>query len=491
MKKSIVSLLFAFALNGIASAQDAPSGLLDCATTFFSQPGVRLMHRLRAADPQAQVIVNSRLPKGLSWNPSRQRVEGTVEKEGVYTYTAEVRKDGKSTYVPLTLTVSSKLQQPVPFMGWLSWNVFEYEIDDAKVRQVADAFERYGLKDAGYTYLCIDDQWHAKTRDPQTGAPQYDEKKFPKGFNDLADYVHGKGLKFGIYSDAAEQTCAGEYGSLGYEDIDARTYAKWGFDLLKYDYCGAPAERDTAEVRYKRMGDALKATGRDFLYYMCEWGLRDPWKWGERTGASTWRCTYDSRDKWDWGKYDGSHCGALQAINIMKDLWPYGGVNRFNDADMLCVGLHGKGKSSSHNGAAGMTQQEYQSQFSMWCMFASPLTLSFDVRDISPEDLAIITNKEMIAVNQDRMGLHAELIGSNKSYDIYLKDLENGDCALALLNRSEQPLTIKLPLRMIYLQDNKKYIFRDLWSKSETTVKKTLEVSVEPHETKVYRIRKQ
>ncbi len=469
-------------------APDEIASKLACATTVYSQPGIRFMQKVRATDASARITVTG-LPDGLAWNATRQLVEGTIDTEGTYTYYINIESDGETSVEPVTLTVSSKLQQPVPLMGWLSWNVFEEEINDEKVRAVADAMVKYGLKDAGYRYLCIDDLWHASARESGTGKPTYDTTKFPHGMNDLADYVHAKGLKFGIYSDAAEYTCAGAFGSYGYEKIDAKQYADWTFDLLKYDYCHAPSSQATAYTRYKAMGDALKESGRDILYYMCEWGVREPWKWGAETGATCWRCTYDTRDCWT-GQSGG--IGVLQSIAGMKDIWAYSGPNRYNDADMMCVGLHGTGKSSNDLCATGpgMTQTEYRTQFSLWCMWASPLTLSFDVRKISDADLAIITNEEMIAIDQDRLGQQAEFIGESKNIQTYMKDLENGDVAVAVVNLASSRQYVNINFSELPALDaGKKYLIRDLWEKKDLgTFADAYNTNIAAHETKVYRL---
>lgn len=471
----------------VTVTEDEAGSRLIGATQVFSQPGVRFMQKLRTVADDATLSVDG-LPAGLSWNAKRSLIEGIVDEEGEYSYTVTVTEGEETSSETIHLTVSSSLQQPVPLMGWLSWNVFEEEISDDKVRAVADAFEKYGLRDAGYRYLCLDDLWHAAARDAATGKPLYDTTKFPNGLNDLADYVHNKGLKFGIYSDAAEKTCAGAYGSYGYEEIDAKQYAEWGFDLLKYDYCGAPTDQLTARQRYQAMGDALKASGRDILFYMCEWGQREPWLWGAETGATTWRCTYDTRDGWT-GVNGG--IGVTQSIEGMRDIWPYSGPNRFNDADMMCVGLHGKGKSSNDyvSGNPGMTQTEYRTQFSLWCMWASPLTLSFDVREISDDDLAIITNEELIAINQDRMGLQAEFIGEKSNVQTYMKDLENGDVAVALVNLGNSRRVTLDFSTLSALDPEQPYVLRDLWQKKnlDQTYTGSYEVLLQRHETKVYR----
>lgn len=467
-------------------------GVLSCATIMFSQPGVRYMHKIRTVDPSAVISVSD-LPEGLTWNDRRQLVEGIVEQEGEYSYTAHVTVDGETTDEPISLTVSSDLQQPVPFMGWLSWNVVQSDISENVIRTVADAMESSGLLDAGYKYLVIDDLWHANYRQSGTNKPLPSATKFPNGMKVCADYVHSKGMKFGIYSDAAEYTCARAFGSYGYETIDANQYAEWGVDLLKYDYCSAPADVATAKQRYKTMGDALKASGRNILFYMCEWGVREPWKWATETGATCWRATYDTRDGWQ-GKDGG--IGIVESVAGMKDLWPYHGVNRFNDADMMCVGIHGTGKSSNDLVVKpGMTMTEYRTQFAMWCMWASPLTLSFDLRkSISDEDLALMTNPELIAINQDRMGQAAEFISEDANdVQLYAKDLENGDIAVAVLNMSSSahPFTVDFST-IPALDATVDYTVRDLVNRADLDdAKGTLEFkSVASHETRVVRLSK-
>ncbi len=464
-------------------------GALACATVVFSQPGVRFMHKLRANVPDAVIDVED-LPAGLTWNEERSLVEGIIEQEGEYTYTAVVTADGETTSQPISLTVSSNLDQPVPFMGWLSWNVVQGDISETVVRTVADAFINQGLLDAGYNYLVIDDLWHANSR-AANGKPVADAKKFPNGIKAAADYAHSKGLKFGIYSDGGTSTCAGKFGSFGYEEIDAKAYAEWEVDLLKYDYCNAPGDLKTCKARYQAMGDALKASGRNILFYVCEWGVREPWKWASETGGSCWRATYDTRDGWN-GKSGG--IGMVESVAGMKDIWAYNGVNRFNDADMMCVGIHGTGKSSSDLVVkAGMTQDEYRSQFAMWCMWSSPLTLSFDLRkSISDDDLALMTNPELIAIDQDRMGQAAEFVSQDANQcQLYFKDLENGDVAVAVINMSASAHPYTIDFKSIpALDPDTNYYVRDLQQRTdEPRATGSIEIpTIRSHETKVYRL---
>lgn len=471
-----------------AVSEDQLSATLACATQRFGMPGVRMVHPIVVTSPDATVQVTG-LPDGLIWNAARGHVEGIIATEGEYTYNVTVTNDGVTETTPVAVTISRNLIQPTPFMGWLSWNVVQGDISESVVRTVADAMVSSGLADAGYRYLVLDDLWHADAREAGTNNPLPDPKKFPNGMKAAADYAHDKGLKFGIYSDGGSRTCAGRFGSFGYETVDANAYAKWGVDLLKYDYCNAPADPATCQARYKAMGDALKASGRDILFYICEWGVREPWKWGAEAGGSTWRCTYDTRDGWN-GKPGG--IGVMESLAGMKDLWPYSGPNRYNDADMMCVGIHGTGRSSNDLVVKpGMTQDEYRTQFAMWCMWASPLTLSFDLRKpISDDDLALMTNPEMIALNQDRLGLQARWLGTDgNGLMLFAKDLENGDVAVAVVNTSASDTDYRINLADIPgLDAAKEYTVRDVQTRSDAgKATGSLTVPVRTHATAVLR----
>lgn len=461
---------------------------LNCLKNHYSLPNTRMMHKIRASNPDAVISVTD-LPAGLTFNAQRNLVEGKITTEGIYTYNVTATAGDKTTTVPFTVNVSSRLISPKPLMGWMSWNIFQSNINETNIKQTADLLVSTGLKDAGFNHVLIDDHWHSTSRSAD-GKPMANPTKFPGGFNQLTDYIHELGLKVGIYSDAATQTCGGEYGSLNYETIDARQYADWGFDFLKYDYCGAPNDVEVAKTRYKAMSNALKATGKDFFFNICEWGERKPWLWAAAAGGHAWRTTFDSRDIWDHGRYDNGHNGVVQTIDLMKGLEWYAGPNQFNDADMVCVGLYGTGKPSSMNGATGMTDTEYEAQFSMWAMFASPLLIPFDLTTIDKLSAAtkrILTNKEVIAVNQDPMGQAATCIYSLNGREVYMKDLENGDVAVAFLNRNASPGFIEIGLDKLFL--NGTYKVRDLWTKTDLPETSTsLSAVVNSHQVKLFRL---
>jgi len=469
-------------------SEEEISSNLDCATTVYSQPGVRFMHKVRSTNSEATVAVKN-LPDGLSWNADRQLVEGIVNTPGTYTYQADVTADGTTTTTDITFVVSDELQLPLPFMGWLSWNSVQSEVSEEIVKKVADLFVEKGLYDCGWNTIMMDDWWHADSR-ASDGTPQPNATRFPNGVKTVADYVHDKGMKFGLYTDAAAKTCAGAFGSYGSETTDANTYASWGIDIVKCDYCNAPSDVESAKTRYKALADAFKASDRDITLYICEWGVREPWKWGAEVGGACWRISQDVRDCWEG---TGSGVGVVQSINAMKGLANWQGVNRWNDADMLCTGLHATGKSSNDLcKVKGMTQDEYRTQFALWCMWSSPMALSFDPRStsITDDDYAIMTNTDLIALNQDRMGQQADLVSETDDMVIFAKDCENGDIALSFTNLSSASQDVTLDFNSLpHLSADSTYTCRDLWAKENLDdVKGKLTTTVNSHATRVFRL---
>jgi len=325
-----------------------------------------------------------------------------------------------------------------PPMGWNSWNKFAGRIDDATVRQIADAMASNGMREAGYVYINIDDTWEAG-RDKQGNI--LTNKKFPD-MKALADYVHGKGLKLGIYSSPGPNTCAGYEGSYGYEEQDARTYAAWGIDYLKYDWCGARMIYTDEEMPaiYQKMGDALRATGRPIVYSLCQYGRLDVWKWGAEVGGNLWRTTGDIRDAWD----------SMARIGFGQDgreQWAKPG--HWNDPDMLEIG----------NG--GMSETEYRTHMSLWAMLAAPLLAGNDLRSMSPATLAILTNREVIAVDQDKDGHQGRRVWKSGDQEIWTRPLSGGAVAVAIFNRAKEPA--KVTCRWADVGISGKTRVRDLW----------------------------
>lgn len=347
---------------------------------------------------------------------------------------------------------------PTPPMGWMTWNLFQGNISDQLIRETADAMVEGGFRDAGYEYIFIDDLWQGGRDRHNNIIP--DPEKFPNGIKALADYVHSKGLKLGIYSDAAQLTCGGWTASLGFEEQDARTFASWGIDYLKYDYCNAPEDSATARQRYRTMAEALQKSGRDIALGICEWGQRQGEEWCEEVGGQLWRTTYDVRDMWkDVVKQGGM--GILDIINTTAPLAKYVRPGQWPDMDMLVVGLEGKGGPSSDLGGVGCTQTEYQTQMSMWCMMASPLAMTNDLRKVSDDDRRILLNPEIIAINQDPLGKGAERKVMADDYQIFVRQLANGAHAVALLNTSDKQLTLTADFKALGIPG--KYTVRDVW----------------------------
>ena len=339
-----------------------------------------------------------------------------------------------------------------PPMGWNSWNNFGCDVDEELIKEMADAMVESGMKEAGYEYIVIDDCWQV-SRD-ENGNIQPDSEKFPSGMKDLADYIHSKGLKFGLYSCAGSKTCQGRPGSRGHEYQDARQYAEWGVDYLKYDWCYHGNQN--AKAAYKTMSDALKQVDRPIVFSICEWGDNEPWKWAKDIGH-LWRTTSDIRDCFDceinWGGL-----GVLQIIDKQEGLWKYAGPGHWNDPDMLEVG----------NG--GMTHGEYKTHFSMWSMLAAPLMAGNDLRNMSESTIDILTNEEVIAVDQDPLGEQAVKFLDMGEHEVWIKLLKNKELAVCFLNREEekwkmnynwQRITFYHKGRSISFEDT--YTMRDLW----------------------------
>ena len=353
----------------------------------------------------------------------------------------------------LAQTSPSTNLAPTPPMGWNSWNKFACNVSDELIRGMADALVKSGMKDAGYQYVVIDECWQV-SRD-EVGNIVADAQRFPHGIKGLADYIHSTGLKFGIYSDAGSKTCAGRPGSLGHEYQDARQYAAWGVDYLKYDWCNTTTQ--DAPAAYALMRAALDATGRPIVLSICEWGKAQPWLWGKRVGGNLWRATGDIQDRWEgkkeWSPGDCCSYGVVDIIDAVADLYSYAGPGHWNDPDMLEVG----------NG--GMTDTEYRSHFSFWALLAAPLIAGNDLRTMPPEIHDILTNKEVIAINQDPLGRQGRRVRKDNQLkvDVWAKQLTDGSRAVILFNRGTAEQNIAVNWEEIGYPANIVASVRDLW----------------------------
>jgi len=338
-----------------------------------------------------------------------------------------------------------------PPMGWNSWNKFACNVSDELIRGMADALVKSGMKQAGYQYVVIDDCWQV-SRDAE-GNIVADPQRFPAGIKALADYVHSLGLKFGIYSDAGSKTCAGRPGGLGHEYHDARTYAVWGVDYLKYDWCNTTTQ--DAKASYASIRSALDAAGRPIVLSICEWGLAKPWLWGQEVGGNLWRTTGDIQDRWagkkEWKPGDCCSYGVVDIADAEAGLYSFAGPGHWNDPDMLEVG----------NG--GMTTTEYRSHFSLWAMLAAPLVAGNDLRNMTPEIHEILTNKEVIAVDQDPLGRQARRVWKDGDLEVWARPTAGGNRAVLLFNRGAAGQEITANWEDLGYPAHLSAALRDLW----------------------------
>jgi alpha-galactosidase len=372
-----------------------------------------------------------------------------------------------------------------PPMGWNSWNKFGCNVDEQMIRQIADSMASTGMKDAGYKYVVIDDCWHGG-RD-SSGFVYPNPQRFPSGMRALADYVHSKGLKFGIYSCAGNKTCGGHPGSRGYEYQDALTYAKWGVDYLKYDWCNTTGL--SAVGAYATMRDALFAAGRPIVFSLCEWGDNQPWNWGKDIGH-LWRTTGDITNRFDGEVNHGtwSSWGVMKIVEMRKDIRSYAGPDHWNDPDMMEVGN-------------GMSLNEDRAHFSLWCLLAAPLIAGNDLRTMSKETIGILTNREVIAVDQDSLGIQGYKFDSKDSVEVWVKPLMNDEWAVCFLNRSVDVKKIDFDWsKNIVTDDFSKrvlnpnynvYKIRDLWKKKNLgDTKKKVNSDIASHDVLMLRLTK-
>jgi alpha-galactosidase len=324
-------------------------------------------------------------------------------------------------------------------MGWNTWNTFGVNCSEALVKQTADAMIANGMRDAGYVYIVIDDAWSAKERD-SSGNLVADPVKFPGGMKALGDYLHERGFKFGLYNCAGSQTCAGYPGGRGHEFQDARTYASWGVDYLKYDWC----HRGTANgpETYRIMSDALHAAGRPIVFSLCEWGENKPWLWAGPVGH-LWRTT---------GDIDPSYKRFKEILDAQVGLEKYAGPGRWNDPDMLEVGNK------------GLTLAESRAHFSLWCMLAAPLIAGNDVRHVAPEVLAILTNRGAIAIDQDPLGHEGFRFRVDKDKEIWARELSNKEWAVCVLNTGAGPASLAIDWGSLTFLTEAYYKVTDAWT---------------------------
>ena len=370
-----------------------------------------------------------------------------------------------------------------PPLGWNTWNTFGLAINEELILESARAIIDTGLRDAGYTYVVMDDGWALPQRD-ENGRLVADSQKFPRGIRALADDLHAMGLKLGIYSCAGLMTCGGFPGSNAHEFEDAQTFAEWHLDFLKYDYCYKP-QHEQGDQLYQRMSMALANCGRDILLSACSWGADDTPAWIKTTGAGCWRSTVDIVDSWQ----------SISSIaKQQKDLLKYNSVGCFNDMDMLVIGMNGNGNV----GLAGCTDTQYKTHFSLWAFLGSPLMIGCDIRAMTPETAGILLNKDVIAINQDRGCRQPFSIGGSFNFAcgdtedsfVWAKLLENGDIAIGMFNLSDNARNMYFTLADLALSRycERKLQMQDLWTGEVcTTVDDRYMTRVEAYDCRIFR----
>lgn len=353
-----------------------------------------------------------------------------------------------------------------PPMGWNSWNRFHCDIDENLIRETADALVSSGMRDAGYVYLNIDDCWQADERDAG-GNLSANPDRFPHGIKPLADYAHRGGLKLGIYASPGTRTCAKFPGSLGHEEQDARNFAAWGVDYLKYDWCGANDDGQEEIPAYTKMSAALNATGRPIVYAICEYGAKRPWLWGKSAGGHLWRTLFDIFDD-----YFSITLIMSRQANVAK----YATQQGWNDPDMLEIG----------NG--GMTDAEYRSHFSLWSIMNAPLLAGNDVRSMTPATKEILLNREVIAVDQDWGGAPGVPVKTIGGVQVWAKPMSDGSVAAVAWNNSSTTANVSIAFADLGLPPSPSYRVRDLWAHTEAQIGDSLRATIAAHASAMFRI---
>jgi len=374
---------------------------------------------------------------------------------------------------------------PTPPMGWNSWNTFQTAINEKMIMEIADALVSSGMKEAGYSYLVLDDGWMAMERD-SLGNLVPDPVKFPHGLKAVVDYVHAKGLKFGLYNCAGTLTCAKYPGTRGYEYQDARNYAAWNIDYLKFDWCNTNGIN--AKEAYTTMSKALHKAGHPMIFSLCEWGVNKPWQWGEPVGQ-LWRTTEDIYQVFDsvhnQGTWDA--LSVMRIADLQDTLRKYAGPDHWNDPDMLEVGN-------------GMTYEEDKTHFSLWAMMAAPLMAGNDIRKMTRQTQEILTNKSIIAIDQDPLGIQGFKYADKDSLQVWFKPLKEGDWAVCFVNRSSHDVPVNFNWKQIPVVDpvfhyavenNIDYKLYNVWTgKNEGTTSKRLNTLLKSHDVLMFRLKK-
>lgn len=466
----------------IRTPKAGPKPRLTGATVFGVRPGRPILHRITATGTKPIKFSAIGLPDGVVLDSLTGMLTGQVTTVGTYTATVYAQNAVGKAERKFTLKVGNTIGL-TPAMGWNSWNCWGMAVDAEKVKAAADALVSSGLADHGWTYVNLDDGWQGPDRDSATGIIQTDPVKFPD-MKALADYVHAKGLKIGIYSSPGKLTCGKRLGSMLHEELDASTWARWGMDYIKYDKCSYTESIPIKEYRkyweqlpYRIMQQALEKQPRDMVYSMCQYGDADVQTWAASLNANSWRNTDDIIDTWESMRSIGLKQLPLQRFNK---------PGHFNDPDMLVLGKVGWGPNLHDT---RLTAGEQYVHMSLWCLFSAPLLLGNDLKALDPFTLNLLTNAEVLDVNQDEAAHPAEAVYYEGDVLIIKKPLANGSMALGIFNLGRETQTINLPAEVLKLGNTKQGRLRDLWRhKNIGSLGPRLSLKLEPHDCEMWRI---
>jgi alpha-galactosidase len=430
------------------------------AKIYGCRPGNPFLYRIAATGDRPMTFAADKLPSGLTIDPQSGILTGKVEKRGEYVVTLRAKNERGTAERKFKIVCGDQIALTPP-MGWNSWNCFAHAVTAEKVKAAADAMVKSGLINHGWTYINIDDYWekHKDSKDPTLGGPGRDEEgrivpnpRFPD-MKGLADYVHSLGLKMGIYSSPGPWTCGGCMGSYGHEVQDAQSYGAWGIDYLKYDWCSygkIAKDKSLPSLMkpYQVMRAALDKVPRDIVYSLCQYGMGNVWEWGGEVGGNCWRTTGDITDKW----------GSLSGIGFSQaGHEKYSKPGNWNDPDMLIVGQVGWG----HLHPSRLTPNEQYTHISLWCLLSAPLLIGCDMTQLDDFTLNLLTNDEVLEVNQDPLGRQAGRVAKDDKLEVWVKDMEDGSKAVGLFNRGEMEASVTAQWRALGLTG--KQNVRDLW----------------------------
>jgi alpha-galactosidase len=435
------------------------------AKVFGARPGSPFLFTIAATGQRPMTFSAQGLPSGLQLDPNTGRITGAVKNEGEYPVTLRAQNSRGKAERALKIICGPRIGL-TPALGWNSWNCFASAVSGENVKAAADAMVKSGLINHGWSYINIDDFWqvHRDSKDPTLQGPKRDSEgrilpnpRFPD-MKRLADYVHERGLRIGIYSSPGPWTCGGCVGSWQHEEQDAKQYAEWGFDYLKYDWCSygevipgnwETYSRNALQQPYRVMRDALDKVPRDILFSLCQYGAGNVWEWGAAVGGNSWRTTGDIVDTWS----SMSRIGFNQAGHE-----PFAGPGHFNDPDMLVVGKVGWGPRLH---PTRLTPNEQYTHISLWCLLASPLLIGCDMTQLDEFTLSLLTNDEVLEVNQDPLGRQAARVARIGQLEVWAKDMEDGSKAVGLFNRGEKKAVVTAKWSDLGLAG--KHKVRDLW----------------------------